>query len=234
MELIPCGLSKPRPAIPKPVCAGADCGGQITSSVQSLDEITCPCGYGYYNKVDHRFVPGSLVRSGQAPSRADYVTHVRQCLKQEKGAPVLGVAYVGHQSGEPQGLVYLGATGGRPQSQRPSEHATGGQDSTISDTHRFGSYGDSNEPSRDHKSDGKVRSIFLNEGRVELEPLRLYLQLLSAGARVPFECRGYVSLLTLPVETSAERRISDIEGKARMDRIRAQAATGREFHNPLY
>ena len=42
---------------------------------------TCPCGKGYWDGVNNKFITGAKVRNGEAPSRADYEAHLRTCSK---------------------------------------------------------------------------------------------------------------------------------------------------------
>jgi hypothetical protein len=46
---------------------------------QPKKEWTCQCGYGYWDAVQQKFVPGSQVRTGKALSRADYEAHLQTC-----------------------------------------------------------------------------------------------------------------------------------------------------------
>jgi hypothetical protein len=78
----------PNPPRPKPVCQN-NCGG-VFDDDKSLGEITCPCGYGYYDFIKKEFIQGSLVRSGKVRTRSEYQQHVQQCKQKMYGAPVLG------------------------------------------------------------------------------------------------------------------------------------------------
>lgn len=120
----------PMPPEPKP-CAGSGCGA-VYKGQQRLDEVTCPCGYGYYDQLQHVFVPGSLVRGRQAPSREEYEAHVQRCQHQEPGAPVLAVI---NANSRPSGaVVYLGSTGRSSQPQRTANaYSSGEHGSTPAD-----------------------------------------------------------------------------------------------------
>ena len=49
--------------------------GPVEVEGAAKEEITCPCGFGYYDR-NGDFVPGSLVREGTKPTRAEYIAHV--------------------------------------------------------------------------------------------------------------------------------------------------------------
>jgi hypothetical protein len=85
---------------PDPHPCHNNCGAVYVDGAKK-EEITCPCGFGYYDR-NGEFVPGSLVRAGKKPTRAEYIAHVEACDQQERGRPIL----VEHQSG---GFVYQGA-----------------------------------------------------------------------------------------------------------------------------
>jgi hypothetical protein len=88
---------------PDPVCHN-NCGAVYREGAR-LEEITCRCGFGYYDVRQKKFVEGSLVREGRAPSREQYVAHVRQCQLAERGAPILRKP----REREPDLPMYLGA-----------------------------------------------------------------------------------------------------------------------------
>jgi len=46
---------------------------------QPKREWTCPCGRGYWDAVKQEFISGDLVGRREAPTRADYEAHLRQC-----------------------------------------------------------------------------------------------------------------------------------------------------------
>jgi hypothetical protein len=48
---------------------------------QPKEKWTCPCGRGYWDAVKQKFISGDLVGRGEAPTRADYEAHLRQCQK---------------------------------------------------------------------------------------------------------------------------------------------------------
>ncbi|KEF54169.1 uncharacterized protein A1O9_09964 [Exophiala aquamarina CBS 119918] len=79
---------KPYLPRPKPLCNN-NCGG-VFDEDKRLGEITCPCGYGYYDFIKREFIEGSLVRSGRAPTKAEYQKHVQQCKHKMYGTPVVG------------------------------------------------------------------------------------------------------------------------------------------------
>ncbi len=54
------------------------CGVLIDPS-QPIERWTCPCGLGYWNQAKKEFITGDRVRTGEAPKREDYETHLRQC-----------------------------------------------------------------------------------------------------------------------------------------------------------
>jgi hypothetical protein len=85
---------------PDPYPCHNNCGAVYVDGAKK-EEITCPCGFGYYDR-NGEFVPGSLVRAGKKPTRAEYVAHVEACDQQERGRPILAE----RQSG---GFVYQGA-----------------------------------------------------------------------------------------------------------------------------
>src|SRR5271169_2856497 len=114
--------SKPKTSQSRPGPCPTNCG-PVHKEGATLEEITCPCGYGYYDKWE-KFINGSLVREGKAPSRAEYVAHVRQCDLQESGAPILRDRRMGEQT---PGQVYLGAQGSRGVSGERKSAFTDGQ-----------------------------------------------------------------------------------------------------------
>jgi len=86
---------------PDPNPCHNNCGPVYVDGAKK-EEITCPCGFGYYDR-NGDFVPGSLVREGKKPTRAEYIAHVEACDRQERGRPILGE----HRSGglDTQGVV---------------------------------------------------------------------------------------------------------------------------------
>jgi hypothetical protein len=72
---------------PDPYPCHNNCGAVHVDGAEK-EEITCPCGFGYYDR-NGDFVPGSLVREGKKPTRAEYIAHVEACDRQERGRPIL-------------------------------------------------------------------------------------------------------------------------------------------------
>jgi hypothetical protein len=72
---------------PDPNPCHNNCGAVYVDGAEK-EEITCPCGFGYYDR-NGDFVPGSLVREGKKPTRAEYRAHVEACDRQERGRPIL-------------------------------------------------------------------------------------------------------------------------------------------------
>jgi hypothetical protein len=85
---------------PDPNPCHNNCGAVYVDGAEK-EEITCPCGFGYYDRKGD-FVPGSLVREGKKPTRAEYRAHVEACDRQERGRPILRERRSG-------GFVYQGA-----------------------------------------------------------------------------------------------------------------------------
>jgi hypothetical protein len=77
----------PDPPKPDPNPCHNNCGIVYIDGAKK-EEITCPCGFGYYDR-NGDFVPGSLVREGKKPTRAEYIAHVETCDRQERGRPIL-------------------------------------------------------------------------------------------------------------------------------------------------
>jgi hypothetical protein len=206
-----------KPTKPKPVCGGGPCGA-VHKDPQRLDEITCPCGYGYYDKLRHVFVPGSLVKEGQAISREEYEAHVRRCPDQEKGAPVLGVAFIGADSEEPRAVVYLGATGGSSQPQRTANpYLSGWHGSTTADARNREGFRPMGLEPREQKTASRAQGVFLPEQRVEKEVLQFYLQLLHAESANFFEARKGVGRTCCMLYLSTHACLPDARGKAWVD-----------------
>lgn len=85
---------------PDPNPCHNNCGPVYVDGAKK-EEITCPCGFGYYDR-NGDFVPGSLVREGKKPTRAEYIAHVEACDRRERGGPILRERRSG-------GFVYQGA-----------------------------------------------------------------------------------------------------------------------------
>ena len=83
----------PRP--PSPVCE-ANCG-KICNPKDPQEEWTCRCGYGYWDTTQNIFIPGDLVRNGQARTRADYRRHVTHCEHRLSGSPIVYRIFLGTQ-----------------------------------------------------------------------------------------------------------------------------------------
>lgn len=55
--------------------------GLLYRPEMSLKEITCPCGRGYWDLFQARFVSGDQIRAGEAPPREDYEAQVKKEFK---------------------------------------------------------------------------------------------------------------------------------------------------------
>lgn len=66
---------EPRPGIQCP-----DWCGPVHVTGVRKEDITCPCGYGYYSKRTGEFISGDLVRAGKAPPKdAEEITVPERC-----------------------------------------------------------------------------------------------------------------------------------------------------------
>jgi hypothetical protein len=45
------------------------------------EDITCPCGFGYYDESIGEFISGDLVRAGKAPPKMKKITVPEKCWK---------------------------------------------------------------------------------------------------------------------------------------------------------
>jgi hypothetical protein len=54
----------------------SSCGGLFTRGVR-LDEVTCPCGRGYWNVFRAIFITGDMIRDGIAPPREQYEAKIQ-------------------------------------------------------------------------------------------------------------------------------------------------------------
>lgn len=61
-----------------------------------LDEVTCPCGLGYWNVWKAAFVSGDEIRAGQAPPKEEYVAKVRAELSHEEYEAYIRQQYIRH------------------------------------------------------------------------------------------------------------------------------------------
>ena len=61
---------------------GSGCGLLYSPNVP-LEDVTCPCGKGYWDVFDERFVDGDQIRRGSA-SRKEYEAKVRRTLSAER------------------------------------------------------------------------------------------------------------------------------------------------------
>ena len=177
---------------PKPKPAPGPCNnncGKVSKEGSRISEITCPCGFGYYDRIKHEFVPGALVRDGKAPSREEYVAHVRQCRLQQEGFPVIGTIFLGSHT-EHDGFMTFDQESRRhtpsQQSSQP-DPPDQGRGGLTPDRH-----GSLSEPrSTDRRSHPTVSSapekeiIFIPKERIELEVLAFYLNLCNYGALEP-------------------------------------------------
>ena len=74
---------------------GAGCGILYKSGVP-LEEISCPCGHGYWDVFEERFVSGDQVRAEEAPSKAEYEKLVRQSFSPEEYVARMRAQYITH------------------------------------------------------------------------------------------------------------------------------------------
>jgi hypothetical protein len=65
---------------------GRGCTAYISKTeIVDLTDITCKCGRGYMNE-EGTFIPGSIVRSGQALTEENYKSHRKSCEQCESDA----------------------------------------------------------------------------------------------------------------------------------------------------
>jgi len=62
---------------------GSGCGLLYKQGVP-LEEVTCPCGHGYWDVFQERFVDGDQIRKGKAPPREKYEAKVKRELSTEE------------------------------------------------------------------------------------------------------------------------------------------------------
>lgn len=74
---------------------GAGCGILYEPGVP-LEEISCPCGHGYWDVFQERFVSGDQIRAEEAPSKADYEKLVRQSFSPEEYIARMRAQYITH------------------------------------------------------------------------------------------------------------------------------------------
>lgn len=219
---------KPAPA-PAPACGGAPCG-RVFKESQPLEEVTCPCGYGYWDKLRRTFVDGSLVRAGKAPSREEYEAHVRRCPEQEQGAPVLAV--LGANSKNAGAVVYLGASGEgllpprsvNPYSVNPTLQGRHGY-SVVDARNHDGPRPMASIP-REQKtiSRTQINSIFLPEDHVDKDVLQFYLQWLHTRTGTIIDQRSTVGCNCHILYPRTYALLPDPRSKVRMDTYRTRAS----------
>lgn len=164
----------PKPPF-RPVC-NSNCG-KVFAEGGRLSEITCPCGFGYYNRQTNEFILGSLVWDGRAPSREEYVAHVRRCPEQQEGSPIVAQVFLGVHKENGTNISRSEARHQSFSEPHPSPapldraRVEGNQDRVD----RVGQ----NEPSEQriisNQNTPKEQLFFIPKAGIEREPLRFYL-----------------------------------------------------------
>lgn len=63
---------------------------------QPLQEVTCPCGRGYWDVWKVAFVTGDMIRSGHAPPKEEHVAEVKKKLSPERYEAEIRLQYIRH------------------------------------------------------------------------------------------------------------------------------------------